>query len=255
MRDGHVARQSGCMRSFLLRHRHAPHECAAAYAAWKGFESPLRHHPTISSCVEGGHEIWWRIDAIDRHEALALLPHSSPAAPSPPRFAWCLSREAVMNKLAPTLALSLCAALGAPAAASAETFCVNLPTCTGTDVSTPQEALDIAAFNNQADTVRIGAKATPYAGGLSYVDPERVTIIGAGRDQTVIQSTLSDPAIVDGNSTSRVEDLEITIRQRRPAGLPARGHRGGRARPRNGHKQRHLRAAPARRRFVPRGPR
>ena len=42
------------MRSFLLRHRHAPHECAAAYAAWKGFDSPLRHHPTISSCVEGG---------------------------------------------------------------------------------------------------------------------------------------------------------------------------------------------------------
>ena len=63
------------MRSFLLRHRHAPHECAAAYAAWKGFDSPLRHHPTISSCVEGGHEIWWRVDAIDRHEALALLPH------------------------------------------------------------------------------------------------------------------------------------------------------------------------------------
>ena len=114
-----------------------------------------------------------------------------------------------MNKLVPTLAVSLCAALGAPAAASAETFCVNLPACTGTDVSTPQEALDIAAFNNQADTVRVGAKATPYAGGLSYVDPERVTIIGAGREQTVIQSTLSDPAIVDGNSTSRVTELEI----------------------------------------------
>jgi hypothetical protein len=114
-----------------------------------------------------------------------------------------------MNKLALTLALSLCAALGAPAAASAETFCVNLPSCIGTDVSTPQQALDIAAFNNQVDTVRIGAKATPYAGGLSYIDPEKVTIIGAGRDQTVIQSTLSDPAIVDGNTTSRVEDLEI----------------------------------------------
>jgi len=62
------------MRSFLLHHRHRPDECAAAYAAWKGFVSPLRHHATISSCIAGGHAIWWRVEADDGDAALALLP-------------------------------------------------------------------------------------------------------------------------------------------------------------------------------------
>jgi hypothetical protein len=62
------------MRSFLLQHAHRPHECAAAYAAWKCFDSPLRHHPTISSCIAGGHQIWWQVEALDSDHALALLP-------------------------------------------------------------------------------------------------------------------------------------------------------------------------------------
>jgi hypothetical protein len=59
---------------FLLHHRHAPGECAVAYAAWNGFASPLRHHPTLSSCLEGGHEIWWQVTAGSPGEALGLLP-------------------------------------------------------------------------------------------------------------------------------------------------------------------------------------
>jgi hypothetical protein len=59
---------------FILSHRHAPGECAAAYAAWHGFDSPLRHHATISSCVEGGHAIWWTVSAESGDAALALLP-------------------------------------------------------------------------------------------------------------------------------------------------------------------------------------
>jgi hypothetical protein len=31
------------MQFFLLHHRHEPHECAAAFAAWQGFDSPLTH--------------------------------------------------------------------------------------------------------------------------------------------------------------------------------------------------------------------
>jgi hypothetical protein len=62
------------MALFLLHHRHAPGECAVAYAAWKGFASPLRRRPTLSSCVEGGHEIWWRVTAESAVEALRLLP-------------------------------------------------------------------------------------------------------------------------------------------------------------------------------------
>ena len=74
MRSGPWDGRLECVRSFLLQHRHQAHECAAAYAAWKGFESPLRHHPTISSCVEGGHEIWWQVEAVDHVHALSLLP-------------------------------------------------------------------------------------------------------------------------------------------------------------------------------------
>jgi hypothetical protein len=62
------------MASFLLQHRHSPDECASAYAAWKGFSSPLRGEPTMSSCRVGDHGIWWEVEAGDESEALALLP-------------------------------------------------------------------------------------------------------------------------------------------------------------------------------------
>jgi hypothetical protein len=69
---------------FLLHHTHDPGECRVAYAAWKGFASPLRHRTTIASCREGAHSIWWRVEARDRERALALLP------------AWVADRTAVL---------------------------------------------------------------------------------------------------------------------------------------------------------------
>ena len=62
------------MAIFLLQHRHRPPECAAAFAAWSGFASPLRHRPAPSTCLAGGHAIWWRVEAADAIAALALLP-------------------------------------------------------------------------------------------------------------------------------------------------------------------------------------
>ena len=62
------------MARFLLEHRHVPGECASAFAAWLGFDSPLRHHAAASTCIAGGHVVWWHVDAADRHAALALLP-------------------------------------------------------------------------------------------------------------------------------------------------------------------------------------
>ena len=62
------------MPSFLLSHRHEPAECAAAFAAWQGFRSPLRHGHAPSSCLAGGHGVWWRVEARDRASALSLLP-------------------------------------------------------------------------------------------------------------------------------------------------------------------------------------
>ncbi|HXV32518.1 MAG TPA: hypothetical protein VD769_00810 [Gaiellaceae bacterium] len=62
------------MPRFLLHHRHEPNECGAVYAAWKGFDSPLRHGATLASCLQGGHAIWWEVEASDGSGALALLP-------------------------------------------------------------------------------------------------------------------------------------------------------------------------------------
>ena len=63
------------MPFFLLHHQHEAHECAAAFAAWQGFESPLRHRRVrvelplrrTRALVAGG-----RLRATA--QALALLP-------------------------------------------------------------------------------------------------------------------------------------------------------------------------------------
>jgi hypothetical protein len=62
------------MPVFLLAHQHQPSECAAAFAAWQGFDSPLRHGRAPSTCLAGGHGVWWRVEASDLDGALALLP-------------------------------------------------------------------------------------------------------------------------------------------------------------------------------------
>jgi hypothetical protein len=62
------------MPQFLLQHRHEARECDAAFAAWSGFDSPLRRSVAASSCLTGGHELWWRVEAHDQRAALALLP-------------------------------------------------------------------------------------------------------------------------------------------------------------------------------------
>ncbi len=62
------------MAQFILFHRHDPGECGTAFAAWRGVESPLRHKSTLGSCANGGHTLWWTVEALDRLSALALLP-------------------------------------------------------------------------------------------------------------------------------------------------------------------------------------
>lgn len=62
------------MAHFLLIHEHGPQECAAAFAAWSGFESPLRGRCVPSTCLSGGHHLWWLVDAAGPRQALALLP-------------------------------------------------------------------------------------------------------------------------------------------------------------------------------------
>ena len=71
------------MPSFLLHRQHEAHECAAAFAAWQGFHSPLRRRHVPSSCLAGGHDLWWQVEATDRSQALALLPRFVAARTNP----------------------------------------------------------------------------------------------------------------------------------------------------------------------------
>jgi hypothetical protein len=62
------------MASFLLHHSHAASECDASFAAWRGFTSPLRHERVPSTCLDGGHSLFWHVESSDHAAALALLP-------------------------------------------------------------------------------------------------------------------------------------------------------------------------------------
>ena len=68
------ATMMGRVPVYVLHHRHDAADCAASYAAWKGFHSPLRRTTALSSCVAGGHEIWWKVTAPSAKEAESLLP-------------------------------------------------------------------------------------------------------------------------------------------------------------------------------------
>ena len=62
------------MPRFMLTHKHEPAECRVAFASWHGYDSPLRRQPALGSCAEGGHSLWWTVDAPGEAEALAQLP-------------------------------------------------------------------------------------------------------------------------------------------------------------------------------------
>lgn len=74
------------MKTFVLIHRHTAAECAIAYAAWRGFDSPLRGGTVQSTCARHPphragapgdtpvHEIWWTAHAADERTALQQLP-------------------------------------------------------------------------------------------------------------------------------------------------------------------------------------
>lgn len=65
---------------FVLSHRHPSGDCAVAYSAWKGFESPLRRAPTLGTCNSepvgpaAEHLLIWTVDADSETGALAMLP-------------------------------------------------------------------------------------------------------------------------------------------------------------------------------------
>ena len=70
-----VPRKLPVMARFLIHHRHAPRECGAVFASFRGEDTPLRRRDALASCAFGGHAIWWAVDVATEEEALALLPY------------------------------------------------------------------------------------------------------------------------------------------------------------------------------------
>lgn len=101
-------------------------------------------------------------------------------------------------------ACALIALLVFAPSAPAATFCVgSSPSCTGSplpdfsfDVTGLQGAVTAANNSSGADTIRIKAGTIPLSANFnpSYDVGEDVTIIGAGRDQTVFSSTIASGA-------------------------------------------------------------
>jgi hypothetical protein len=63
---------------YLLVHTHGRDECPIAFAAWRGFESPLRHVGALGTCsVNGGddpHRICWELETDGPAQALGAVP-------------------------------------------------------------------------------------------------------------------------------------------------------------------------------------
>ncbi|MBL7497111.1 hypothetical protein I6A84_26615 [Frankia sp. CNm7] len=64
------------MATFVLCHRHDATECRFVFAAWHGFDSPLRRGRALATCAAGGdeHLMFWTVEAADSPAALAFLP-------------------------------------------------------------------------------------------------------------------------------------------------------------------------------------
>ena len=67
-------RRVAVVATYVLAHVHDPDHCQVAYAAWRGFDSPLRGQRTIASCGSGDHRMFWTVQADNAEAALAQLP-------------------------------------------------------------------------------------------------------------------------------------------------------------------------------------
>jgi hypothetical protein len=120
-----------------------------------------------------------------------------------------------------TFALTLASLAALPAAASAQTFCVDRAGCTGTEESTLQAAVTAARTAPGADTILLGAGR--FAGAIDAETGNPVEVAGLGAARTVVADAidLGDPGTVirglgvESQGTGivgsgRVEDVSIT---------------------------------------------
>lgn len=132
-----------------------------------------------------------------------------------------------MRRPTPLILVAAAIAAPGPAPALAEDLCVTpQATCApGKTYATPQQALDAAAADGDADRVLIGPGdfVAPGPDGLTYVSANPVEIVGAGRDETVLLGAGDGKRILDvrGTPASRIRSLSLRINASAPNGAAA----------------------------------
>jgi hypothetical protein len=148
-----------------------------------------------------------------------LAPGSPPADTRP-----MLPRKRTLVASAAT-----CAALAIPSVASAEDFCVGGPAgCNGTPVAAGGlKAALTAAESNGTDDRFFLAPGVYSADAFAHKSPERVQIIGAGADKSILRGSLADDAVLwlEGNPDSSVSSLTVQPTAGMTAGLVLQGTR------------------------------
>jgi hypothetical protein len=122
-----------------------------------------------------------------------------------------------MKRTASAIAATVAAVLLVPAAAGAETYCVEQPACTGTPKGDVQTALTAAAVSQVPDRIEIGPGSFFSDAGFIYLGAgaaNTVDIVGAGTDSTELKGGKAldkRPALLlQGSAPAHVSRLTVT---------------------------------------------
>jgi hypothetical protein len=120
------------------------------------------------------------------------------------------------HALAAALVAAAATALGTAGAASAGTYCVAQPACSGTSTPDLQDALTAAAIDPGPDRVEVGPGLFHSDAGFSYTPVgagNTLELVGAGRDKTELrgdsQVNHRSALVLAGAAPAKVSDLTI----------------------------------------------
>jgi hypothetical protein len=122
------------------------------------------------------------------------------------------------RRFAAALAAAAATALVTAGAASADTYCVEQPSCSGTVQPDVQAALTAAAVSPVPDRIEVGPGSFYTVDGFIYLGagPDNaVELVGAGRDQTELRggNGMNDrpTLLLTGSAPAKVSDLTISV--------------------------------------------
>src|SRR4051794_3800085 len=128
-----------------------------------------------------------------------------------------MSSTSRTSRIATAAVATVATALATAGGASAETYCVAAPACSGIAVADVQTALTTAAKTAAPDRIEVGPGTFDTTDGFVYAGgggTNTVEIVGAGRGPTELRSASAingQPAVLlHATAPSRISDLTIT---------------------------------------------